>query len=146
MALIHRTGDLFDSALPALAHGVNCEGIFGSGIAPEFGKRWPNLFSTYQYACKNKILTLGSVLPWQEGDSPTIYNMATQEIGGRNADLDAIVESMSLTLQHAEENDIPVIGIPRIGSGVGGLKWLDVEKELLKLAMNSKVDLIVYSL
>ena len=36
VTLEHVTGDLFDLALPALAHGCNCSGSMAGGIAVSF--------------------------------------------------------------------------------------------------------------
>lgn len=150
MPLTLREGDLFTSGLPALAHGCNCQGVMGSGIAAQFSKRWPAMYAEYRSRCATGEFRPGDVMMWRDTDwrmpfSPvTIFNLATQDQPGPDARLDALAVSVSRMLLLAERDAIAAVGMPLIGCGIGGLEWADVGYLLELLAARSPVELIVH--
>lgn len=145
MSVEFRTGDLFAQGLPALAHGVNCQGSMG-GIAGLFADRWPDMADAYADECAAERLTLGGMFVWTDDDGTVIYNLATQFYGGPNADLGAIETSLGLAVQHAEAHGVVAIGLPRIGAGIGGLEWPDVRDVITEIGARSSVSLVVVTL
>lgn len=136
------TGDLFTTpGIDALAHGVNCAGVMGIGIAVEFRRRWPEMFAAYRAQCLARNLRPGDVLAW--GKSPIIYNLATQQRPGRRATLRAIRVAIGQMLFVADGHRVTRIGLPRIGCGYGGLLWADVRAALEDVAGLARVELIV---
>lgn len=147
MPLSQRTGDLFASNdLDALAHGCNCKGVMGAGIAALFSRKWPEMFRAYRVLCKQGRFRPGDCFAWQAGESPVIYNLATQDRPGRHASLEAISASVQKMLVDAKERGIIRIGLPQIGSGIGGLAWDDVQQVLRAQAATSDIELIVHVL
>ena len=51
--IIFKKGNLFDSDCQTLVNTVNCYGVMGKGIALQFKQRFPEMFDTYRYICKN---------------------------------------------------------------------------------------------
>ena len=51
-------GNIFDSKCSTLVNTVNCVGVMGKGIALEFKKRYPYMFSEYQLLCKEGRVSL----------------------------------------------------------------------------------------
>jgi O-acetyl-ADP-ribose deacetylase (regulator of RNase III) len=49
-----RTGDLLRADAEALVNAVNCVGIMGRGIAPQFKSHFPENFEAYEAACKRE--------------------------------------------------------------------------------------------
>ncbi|MFD3706273.1 macro domain-containing protein [Nocardia sp. NPDC058658] len=144
--LRHRVGNLFDATdLDALGHGCNCAGVMGRGIATEFKRRWPPMYDEYRVRCRDGRFTPGSLFVWQT-DGLTIYNLGTQSTWRRNATISAIASSVGLMLDHADEVNLQRIGIPRIGAGLGGLDWPDVEGAIMPLIDTSDVEVIVFSM
>src|SRR5262249_44069141 len=114
----------------AIGHGCNCEGVMG-GLAAHVAQRWPALEADYQAACRAGTFTLGGVLPWLDEESGVwIYNLATQQHPGADARLDAIDASVRVAIEHARELVVRRIFLPRIGAGIGGLRWEDVRATL----------------
>lgn len=140
------TGNLLDADLPAIAHGCNTRGIMGSGIAKEIKTRYPIMHDIYQRMCQEGYFYLGSFYQYTHDDDYTIFNLATQVETGPNADLIAIAVSVRRMLTMALHDDIPVIGLPRIGAGIGRLKWVDVEHALEVASAGSTTKLIVFTL
>jgi O-acetyl-ADP-ribose deacetylase (regulator of RNase III) len=147
MPIIHRKGDLFASTdLDALAHGCNCRGLMGAGIATQFSRRWPVMYERYRQLCRSGQYKVGDCFAWQAQDGLTIYNLASQDRPGRDARLDAIESSARRMIEHAQANGIRRIGLPQIGAGIGGLAWADVERSLERAIADSPVELIVHTL
>jgi len=125
--MIKRKGDLFGTDAPALGHGVNCQGVMGSGIAVPFKERYPKNYNLYHAACSNKLLQPGEALVTQADGGPAIANIASQAQPGADARydwafsgfLDASLQLRALGLNR--------IAIPLIGCGIGGLEWPGVE-------------------
>lgn len=140
-------GDLFDSGLPALAHGCNLQGVMGAGIAVEFRTQYPAMFDRYQALCAERKFHLGSVFPYRDPETGTyIFNLGTQPRPGRCASLLAIEFAIIEALDTAIQWKIPRIGLPRIGCGIGGLEWSDVRRSLENASRFSTTELVVYTL
>lgn len=138
-------GDLFSLGLEALAHGCNCQGVMGAGIAVEFRKRFPTMFEEYKVLCAHNVLSPGNIFKCKVQTGQTIYNLMTQQgVGrGRGATLEAVEQSVGKMVKDAEENSISIIGLPRIGAGLGGLPWHSVRSILESIGDQTNVTLVV---
>ncbi len=141
MTVSYITGDLFDPSLKfdALAHGCNCSGVMGAGIAREFKRRYPAMFRAYKLECDFGRFKPGvcwgywpnTLTRWNDAENPApttpaVFNLATQRRPGPRATLGAIQASIASMLQQCRTNpewEICRIGMPRIGCGLGGLNW-----------------------
>lgn len=144
MTVEYRVGNLFDLRLPAIGHGVNCKGAMGAGIALQMSIRFPDMHKAYRKECHAGNLRPGGIFVW--GRNPVVYNMATQLWPGANAKLEHIQSSLELVLEDALTYNIPEVGIPRIGAGIGGLTWNEVRSTIEAAAGDSPVRIIVVSL
>ncbi|XCN73275.1 MAG: macro domain-containing protein [Candidatus Electrothrix aestuarii] len=144
MSVTFVQGDLFDyDGLDAVCHGCNCAGAMGKGIALEFRKRYPAMYSEYKQKCQDNKFDIGDVFTWKE-NSLIIFNLGTQKTWRTKATLTAIEISVTEMLQLAIHMKISKIGVPRIGAGLGGLSWIDVKKLLVEIADNYPVELVVF--
>lgn len=139
MSIRHVEGDLFGLGLPALAHGCNCAGSMAGGIARDFRARDERMYQDYRRRCAEGTFRLGDVMPWVCDDGTVVYNLATQVHRGRDARLGAIVTSVGAMLQDAARRGIAEVGVPRIGTGIGGLSWAQVRPALEAVAQHSAV-------
>lgn len=150
MSLSYKHGDLFAGGEEAIAHGVNCRGVMGSGIAVGFRQRYPDMYESYRIICDKNQLQLGGVIPWGQGDAkpglcPLVYNLATQVDPGPNASYHGIMVAVDKMLGELDRCGIHQVGIPQIGCGIGGLEWPQVEGILLALTEKyPDVDVVVY--
>lgn len=140
----YRTGDLLAQPLPAYAHGVNCAGLMGAGIAALFRHRWPAMYTEYRTRCQGR-LCLGDIHAWTAPDGTVVYNLATQPRPGACASLDAIRGAVTSCLADAGRRGLAAVGMPRIGAGIGGLAWPDVDAVIRQVACGP-VRLVVVSL
>jgi O-acetyl-ADP-ribose deacetylase (regulator of RNase III) len=138
-------GDLFcNEELDGLAHGCNCAGVMGKGIAKEFRRRWPRMFEEYRRLCLAGEFTLGDVFVWKDS-KPIILNLATQESWKKRADLRAVERAINRMMIIALELGLRSVGLPRIGAGLGGLPWSSVRMLLEGISSsNDRVVLVVY--
>ena len=135
-------GDLFLSGAQVLAHGVNCRGRMGAGIAQEFKRRWPRMFKEYRRRCHVGALVPGGMMLWCES-TPWILNLATQDTSG-GARLDAVDEALaSLALNH-QELGIRSVAMPQVAAGLGGLDWSQVRAVILARLAASALQVYVY--
>lgn len=140
-----------------VAHGCNCLGYMGSGVARAIKHTWPQAYSKYvlltrQYPNPSKKLLLGTVQIVKVGEPegfPELYvaNCFTQEVCGNDgkvyADINAINESLENVVAYAENYNLPLY-LPKIGCGLGGLSWEnDVEPLLIEISSTSAVEIVV---
>ena len=130
MAIKYISGDLFVNRYQAqaLAHGCNCQGSMGAGIAKGFKEHYPEMYEEYRRRCKAqpRQFNLGDCFLWQK-DSPWVFNLGTQERYWRaRASYEAIETALKEMRQQADTEGIRTIAIPRIGTGYGGLSWKKV--------------------
>lgn len=126
MALVEKFGDIFTSELPALGHGVNTQGIMGSGLAAQVRRLYPDDYEFYKMNCESGELKPGEVFPFYSTDGPKplwIFNIATQVEPGPSADYKYVELGISNALILASRLGLKGLALPRIGAGVGGLDW-----------------------
>jgi O-acetyl-ADP-ribose deacetylase (regulator of RNase III) len=137
-------GDLFATeGLSAFAHGCNCAGGMGAGIAVAFKSRWPRMFEEYRARCDDRRFNLGDVFVWNDGDV-TIYNLATQEHWKKKAKYPALEASLTRMIGLATVGGVARIGLPRIGAGLGGLDWTRVKRMLAEAGEKTAIELVVF--
>ncbi len=129
--MIQRRGDVFKTESAFIGHGVNLHGVMGAGVARLVRENYPYAYELYKRACDEKSLELGSTQLCYSDDRG-ILNMATQVHPGPDARYDAVFDaSMDAAVQIIEESAkidrSPVLAIPQIGCGIGGLEWSKVQ-------------------
>lgn len=135
MTVEYRTGDLFkQSDVNALAHGVNCHGVMGAGIALIFKHRYPIMYNHYKLMCELDMLWVGDVMPWRTDVDQYVFNIASQDLPGPHASLEALELGLMQAAVWAHELKLPSIALPRIGAGIGGLKWVDAKEVIESVA------------
>lgn len=123
------TKDITTLTSGVIAHGVNCQGKMGSGVAKALREKWPVIFETYSLLPTGKIM-LGKSNLVRVGDRDELFvvNCYTQLFygygGGKYADAKAVLTSLSDAFMWADYYDLPLY-MPKIGAGLGGLDWED---------------------
>jgi len=138
------SGDLFSSTADGMAHGANGLGVMGAGIAPRFKKLYPDMYAAYNAEGTAGRLHGGDVFVWK-APGITIFNVISQGILGPNAKLSFVEAGIRKALAVADADGVRTIALPRIGCGIGGLDWADVEPLLEGLAGESICDLEVWA-
>jgi O-acetyl-ADP-ribose deacetylase (regulator of RNase III) len=141
MSIEYVSGDLLVNGFgaQALAHGCNCQGSMGAGIAAALKKRYPEIYEEYRRRCKAepRQFNLGDVFYWREEGRPAVFNLGTQERYWRGrASYEAIEKALHAMRRKAGEEGITSIAIPRIGTGYGGLSWKKVRAVIERVFEN----------
>lgn len=117
------TGDLFEQDVQALAHGVNCSGVMGAGIAKPFKEKYPLMYEEYALMCERNMLSPGGCFAYYVGGGRWIYNIASQNRPGADARRRWLAEGLRSAAIHARQYGVKDIALPRIGAGIGGLDY-----------------------
>ncbi len=117
-----------------VAHGVNCQGKMGSGVAKAIRAKWPIVYEKYKKQSTGATMLGGcQLVTINSNNSLHVANCYTQVFYGRDgskyADANAVGSSMEVVGMFADMYDLPVF-MPRIGCGLGGLNW---DKDVLPI-------------
>jgi O-acetyl-ADP-ribose deacetylase (regulator of RNase III) len=130
------SGNLLLAPVEALVNTVNTEGVMGKGIAAQFRKAYPEMYSDYAAACKAGRVRLGQVSVYDlgaiGGGARWIINFPTKghwKAKSKLADIESGLLSLVETVNRLE---IKSIAVPPLGCGNGGLNWADVRPRIEK--------------
>lgn len=126
--ITHVTGDLLASDEKFIAHGVNCLGLMGAGIAKAIAVKHPVVEKVYREECtERRLLPGGCLAVMDKAADRYVFNLATQNSPGRDATYWRVAMAFGNMFEHCVAWGIKRVGIPRIGCGIGGLDWEPVE-------------------
>ena len=140
-----RSGDILKNDAEALVNTVNCVGVMGRGIALQFKAAFPENFKTYAEACQQGSVQPGRMFVFETGQlTPPRYiiNFPTKRHWRGNSRMEDIDAGLAALVAVIREKGIRSIAIPPLGSGLGGLDWLDV-KPRIEAALRPLTDLSV---
>nr|WP_255525528.1 macro domain-containing protein [Mycolicibacterium sp. BK634] len=138
---------MFTHPAQALAHGVNCRGVAGAGVALLMKRRYPNAIQQYQILARRGDLLPGSALitPGGPGDRPIIH-CASQDRPGPDAKVEWLRSSLDAGLSLASQHSITSVALPLIGGGIGGLEQAEAERVIREVAEVSHIDVTLVML
>lgn len=127
----------------AYAHGCNCVGAMGRGIAVQFRERYPEMYREYRRRCEAREFIPGSVYLYEKGGE-AVFNLGTEKHWKLGAELIFIERALRVMMDLAHQHDIRRIALPRIGAGLGRLDW-EAVKEIINhiAAEDTEVELFV---
>lgn len=117
----------------AFLHGANCQKIMGAGIAEQVRMQIAPLFYIDQYDQRSNFQRFGSysavVIGKVEDKIKIGVNLYTQFLPGPSFDMNAFINSLrafKLSIPPEKRGDLTLY-VPKIGCGIGGADWKDVE-------------------
>lgn len=122
----------------ALIHGANCQKVMGAGIANQIRLQVSPLFYLDQYDMRTPSQRFGNysavVLGQKEDKIKIGVNLYTQFSPGANFDIIALTNSLKSFKFSIpkEKRGIMTVYCPKIGCGIGGGDWTDVEPVIKK--------------
>lgn len=148
----HITGNVFDTTAPIIAHGCNCVGGFGSGVAGYIAQQYPSVRQWYRWKFKTEGWKLGDIQPIPVFDyKKVIINCATQhDCGGdpnvRYVNYDAIATCMEQVRDYATNLlNNPVVAIPKIGAGLANGDWSIIEEIIGGVFSGKHIQIYTYA-
>lgn len=133
-------GDVTLATQQLIAHGCNCSGGFGSGVAGAIKQKYPAVREAY---FTHSPKTLGTCQYFEHAGKIWVNAFTQQSYGydGKQyADLTAVGYCLADIADYMEKNGYTTIAMPKIGCGLGGLNWDQVSI----LVENLLVDYEVY--
>jgi O-acetyl-ADP-ribose deacetylase (regulator of RNase III) len=146
--LTHYRGDLLKTDRKVLAHGVNCKGSFGSGVAGQIARKFPDVKRGYMRKHEHDGWKLGQCQFIQTEGKRIVVNMATQETYGKtgtHVDYDALKQCIEQVLDYCKTTG-EGLAIPRVGAGLAGGDWARIEEIIRDCLVHRDVEVDVYSL
>lgn len=147
-ALIH--GDITKVTEGMVAHGVNCKGYMGAGVALAIRKTWPNAYKKYLTITPDDNLA-GTCQLVDVTDMITVANCFTQidlgnEPGRKYASVENVRSSLTAALTACEAYGIKSFHTVKVGCERGGLDWnTEIEPVFASLAKDySDINIFVY--
>ena len=132
--ITYATGDLLQADAEALVNTVNCVGVMGKGIALQFKRRFPDNFHAYEKACTRGEVAIGTMFVTETGhlDGPRyVINFPTKEHWRRPSRLSYIDAGLRDLVRVLRDANIRSVAVPPLGTGNGGLDWVEVEPRLI---------------
>jgi O-acetyl-ADP-ribose deacetylase (regulator of RNase III) len=115
-----------------IIHGCNAQGKMNSGVAKTIRNRFPQAYKEYISKYEESGLSPGEIILAEE-DGYLIVNAITQEFYGYDGKqyisyraLSECLKRLANHLPRSEYSDEP-IAMPRIGCGLGGGDWTEIE-------------------
>lgn len=140
-------------ALHVIAHGCNDIGAWGAGftaaldrVDPDIGRRWrqegPRRLGSTLFLAPDRI-------------EPVVANLVTQHgVGIRNGEIPFRYWALGRSLDGMRDTILAVGGrkqrtyvhMPRIGCGLAGADWTQVEPYLIELSLHEQFQVVVWDL
>jgi O-acetyl-ADP-ribose deacetylase (regulator of RNase III) len=161
-------GDIRETPIETIAHGVNCQGVMGSGVARALFEKWPRVRESYlkyheerpnfkpqDFLGRNqKLLTKSIVHPdiYDRTEMKEIYNMHTQLNFGSDGkvyvDYSAVLNCFRQYVNDVNRYEFKqALAVPKIGAGLAGGDWNIIKKIMIETTQKcGNIDLVIYHL
>jgi O-acetyl-ADP-ribose deacetylase (regulator of RNase III) len=131
MIRFHQGQDILQTTAEALVNPVNCVGVMGAGLALQVKRAFPGNFTAYAEACARGDVRLGRVFLHDRGpDQPGpryIVNFPTKAHWQDQSRCPAIRAGLADLVNVVAQKGITSIAVPKLGCGLGGLRWEEVQ-------------------
>lgn len=150
--MIHEvSGDILLTNSAALAHGIAPNDHFNSGLALSLRTDWPALYKDFRHYLHTAHPKPGGLWVWAGPGGKRIINLFTQEPApsehahpGR-----ATVENINHGLRELHRlvvaEKIASLALPRLATGVGGLKWEQVQPLIVGHLASLNIPVFIYT-
>lgn len=144
---------IFDIPADAWVNPINCDGIWGKGLALEFKDRFPEVHNACVSICAQQGLNPGDLHIHDRIErEPTIppryiINFPTKLHWREKSKLSYIrlgLKELTTFIKTIPEDQEFRITIPRLGCGLGGLNWEQVKLIITKEVESWPLHIIVY--
>ncbi|MGL5851229.1 MAG: type II toxin-antitoxin system antitoxin DNA ADP-ribosyl glycohydrolase DarG [Phycicoccus sp.] len=128
MITLHE-GNLLTEDVDALVNTVNTQGVMGKGVALQFKRAYPEMFRSYEVACRRGEVQPGRLHVWFSHaltGPRVVINFPTKRHWRQPSRIEDIDAGLVALVEVIRERDIRSIALPPLGCGNGGLDWRDV--------------------
>lgn len=151
--LINKKGDLLKSNCTVIMHQANCFSTMGAGIAKSIVDLYPKVAEVDYKLQLSKEERFGKYSKVTLDNNLTVVNLYGQfhyGSGRKQTNYKKLENAIDLFIQDAKKNkniDLTKIGVPyKMGCGLAGGNWEQVEKILERQSKKHSVDIYIYKL
>lgn len=137
-------GNIFESKCKTLVNPVNCVGVMGAGLAKEFKRIYPKMYSDYKRRCRFGEVFPGEPYLFQNNDGTSILNFPTKYHWRFSSTLSYVAKGLDWFVNNYERLSITSIAFPALGCGKGGLNWEVVKKTMDKYLSEIPIPVEIY--
>lgn len=125
-------GDILMSRAAVIAQGVSVNDPMTSGLARKLQEKFPTMRSEFNAWCEETKPEPGEIWLWGGSGQTKVLNLLVGEESdpdlGRPSRPDKIAVNRAFRAMNklVVEERLTSIAMPKIGSGVGGIDWLEV--------------------
>lgn len=143
-------GDITETELKYIAHGVNCQNKIGSGVAKALYTKFPDVKVNYHEYFKTHTIgkiNLGKILyTYDDSTGKNIANCFTQNEfgydGKRYVNYASVLQCFRILKDNCKGY---ILAIPKIGCGLAGGNWEFME-QLINDTVGEDLEIWVYEL
>ena len=141
------TSNLLIAPADVLVNPVNCVGVMGAGLALQFKEVYPDMFRSYQRACREGDLVPGRMHVWQTGEFRPAYviNFPTKKHWRDKSELIWIEQGLLSLTKVLASLPVQSVAIPALGCGLGGLDYEDVRACVYRIFSDSPVEIWLFT-
>jgi len=143
--MIIKIGNIFESQATTLVNTVNCVGVMGKGIALEFKKKYPNMFSEYVDLCNKGFVKPGVPYYYHDLLGTSIINFPTKNHWRSPSKLSYIISGLDWFRDNYDSLGIKSIAFPPLGCGNGGLPWSVVGPLMYSKLNDLPIDIEIFA-
>jgi len=150
-------GDLLETPCKYIAHGVNCQGVMGSGVARALYEKWPIVRESYyewfkhstppptEHGPFSKPSNYLGITDYVDCGDKTVINCFIQEHYIPRGPCHLDYTALRHCFDSIVASKIKEVAIPKIGCGLAGGDWENV-KDIINEITGDKTKVIVYLL
>ncbi len=147
MGIVYASGDILKATTEAIVNPVNCAGVMGAGLAKQFHDKYPRMYKDYRDMCQLGELIPGRlhVFDREVFSLPFfIINFPTKIHWRQPSKLEYIESGLATLVRIMPRLNVKDISIPKLGCGLGGLDWHDVNVLIKKYLSNIGAKIVMY--
>lgn len=126
-----------DGFFDIIAHGCNCIGVMGAGVAKQIADKYPEALAAdeaHEELFEHTFEQLGTFSAATVDNDKRIYNLYTQPMPGKSFNFSAFrlaIKAMKSDLPAWHEQPQPKIGFPYIGCGLAGFEYPEIIEKVI---------------
>lgn len=141
-----------DGEFDIIIHGCNCQKAMGAGIAREIAIKIPeakiadDLYDRFQHNV-DKLSNFSLAMTRINNKIGFVVNLYTQYMPGPDLDENALLlgfKKLSKKLLNGKDALQYKIGIPKIGCGIGGADWNQIQPKIAKIMEDYNLTYVEY--
>jgi len=144
------SGDILLTKAQTIVHGVAPNDHFTSGLAHALRESWPALAKDFRHFCHQQAPKPGELFFWG-GPQVRVVNLLLQEAAASEhshpgkASLSNLRHALDALVKLTKAEKLTSLALPKLGCGVGGLKWEEVFPIIKEKLSELGIPVFVYS-